>query len=111
LGLLIEPESGAQNYQALVAVEGQTLAASLEHYFAQSEQLPTLLCLAWQPRRVAGLIVQRLPLQEINSTEVNWEHIQHLFATLGEAELGEVGALTVLRRLFHEDEVRILEPR
>src|SRR3546814_12781278 len=43
LGLLIEPERGGQNYQAVVAVEGQHLADALEFYFSQSEQLPTLL--------------------------------------------------------------------
>lgn len=111
LGLLIEPETGAQNYQALVEIHGQSLSDSLEHYFAQSEQLPTLMRLAWQPRRIAGLILQRLPLSEINSSETNWEHLQHLFATLREEELGEVSATTVLHRLFHGEEVRVLTPR
>lgn len=111
LGLLIEPQAGAQNYQALVAVHGDSLAASLEHYFAQSEQLPTLLRLAWSPKRIAGLILQRLPLSELNSTEANWEHIEHLFATLGEEELAAEGAHTILRRLFHAEDLRVLEPR
>lgn len=111
LGLLIEPEVGAQNYQALVAIHGDSLASSLEHYFAQSEQLPTLLRLAWGPKRLSGLILQRLPLSELNSTEANWEHLMHLFATLGEAELASVGARTVLHRLFHAEELRLLEPQ
>lgn len=111
LGLLIEPEVGAQNYQALVAIHGDSLAASLEHYFAQSEQLPTLLRLAWGPKRVSGLMLQRLPLSEIGSSEANWEHLSHLFATLGEAELAETDARVVLHRLFHAETVRLLEPR
>lgn len=111
LGLLIEPEVGSQNYQALVAIHGDSLAESLEHYFAQSEQLPSLLRLAWSPKRIAGLIVQRLPLSELNSSEANWEHVEHLVATVGEQELAEVDAHTMLRRLFHAEDLRVLEPR
>src|SRR3546814_15859376 len=64
LGLLIEPERGGQNYQAVVAVEGQHLADALEFYFSQSEQLPTLLRLAYDGTHVRGLMLQRLPLGE-----------------------------------------------
>jgi molecular chaperone Hsp33 len=109
LGLLMEPETGAQNYQALVGIEGQTLGAALEHYFAQSEQLPTLLRLGWHEGRLAGLLLQRMPLGENGSSEQNWEHLQHLFATLGEQELATVDARTVLHRLFHAEQLRLLD--
>lgn len=109
LGLLIEPEQGAQNYQAIVGIEGQSLGAALEHYFQQSEQLPTLLRLGWREGRVAGLLLQRMPLGENGSSEQNWEHLQHLFATLGEEELVTVEARTVLHRLFHAEQLRLIE--
>lgn len=111
LGLLIEPERGSQNYQALVAIEGRALSDALEHYFTQSEQLPTLLRLAWSPQRLCGLLIQRLPLGENHSSEANWEHLQHLFATLGEAELAAVDRDTILHRLFHAEALRVLDSR
>lgn len=111
LGLLLEQESSSQSYQALVAIEGRTLAESLEHYFAQSEQLPTLLRLSGRGARIAGLLLQRLPLGENNSSEVNWEHLQALFATLGTEELGAVEGRVLLHRLFHAEELRLFEPR
>ncbi|MGH8444844.1 MAG: Hsp33 family molecular chaperone HslO, partial [Solimonas sp.] len=111
LGLLLEPEHGGQNYQAVVAIEGERLADALEFYFAQSEQLPSFLRLAYDGTHIRGLMLQRLPLGEKNSSEANWEHVQALFNTLGEDELAATPGLTLLRRLFHEDTVRVFDPQ
>lgn len=109
LGLLLEPERGGQNYQAVVAIEGRHLADALEFYFAQSEQLPTLLRLAYDGTHIRGLMLQRLPLGEKNSSEDNWQHVSVLFKTLQEAELAATPGLTMLRRLFHEDTLRVFD--
>ncbi|WP_043114178.1 Hsp33 family molecular chaperone HslO [Solimonas soli] len=111
LGLLIEPEKGGQDYQAIVGIEGERLADALEHYFAQSEQLPSLLRLAYDGTHIRGLMLQRLPLGEKNSSELHWEHVQVLFDTLGEDELAKTPGLTILRRLFNEDTVRVFDPQ
>lgn len=52
----------APTYQGIVALTGQTLAESLEHYFESSEQLQTAVRLAADEMGTAGLLVQRLPL-------------------------------------------------
>lgn len=109
LGLLLEPEGSGQNYQALVAIEGASLAAALEHYFNQSEQLPTLLRLAYGGTQIRGLMLQRLPLGEKNSSEQNWEHLQALFNTLAEPELAATPGLTILHRLFHAEALRVFD--
>jgi len=109
LGLLLEPDNGGQNYQAMVPIEGDKLAEALEFYFAQSEQLPTLLRLAYDGDHIRGLLLQRLPLGENNSSEAHWEHLQALFGTLAEAELAATPALTVLRRLFHAEDLRVFD--
>jgi molecular chaperone Hsp33 len=49
-------------YQGIVALTGQTLAESLEHYFDSSEQLQTAVRLTADEMGTAGLLVQRLPL-------------------------------------------------
>lgn len=111
LGLLLEPERGDRNYQAMVAIEGGSLAAALEHYYASSEQIPSLMRLAADGGRIRGIVLQRLPLGEKHSSERNWEHLCALFATLGEAELARTDAATVLRRLFHAETVKLFAPQ
>ncbi len=109
LGLLLEPERGGQNYQAMVPIEGHRLADALEFYFRQSEQLPSLLRLAYDGRQLRGLMLQRLPLGENNSSEENWEHVSTLFNTLREPELVATPGLTMLRHLFHEETLRVFD--
>jgi molecular chaperone Hsp33 len=57
----IEADRRASRYQGIVPISGGSLAASIEHYFANSEQLPTSLVLAADDFGVAGLLVQRMP--------------------------------------------------
>jgi molecular chaperone Hsp33 len=111
LGLLLEPERGEQNYQATVAIEGHSLAAALEAYYERSEQIPSRLLLASDGGRIRGIVLQRLPLGEKNSSLDHWDHVCALFGTLGEPELAVVDAETLLRRLFHEETLRVYEPR
>ncbi|MGH8456253.1 MAG: Hsp33 family molecular chaperone HslO [Stenotrophobium sp.] len=110
LACLLEPRHGGQSYQAVVEIMGCSLAESLEGYFRQSEQLPTLVRLAAGTQVLAGILLQRLP-EGAGQDESNWTHVQTLFATLGEEELLSTESLTLLRRLFAEDSVRVFEPR
>jgi len=112
LALMLEP-NGEQRAasQATVPIEGRSLAESLEGYFSQSEQLPTLIRLAADGRRLRGFMLQRLPLEDASGSEEDWERLAILAATLGREELLQVDAPTVLRRLFAEEELRLFEPR
>jgi molecular chaperone Hsp33 len=112
LALMLEPRGPkAQPSQALVPIEGDSLAQALESYFTQSEQLPTLIRLAAEGERLGGFMLQRLPLRDARGTEQDWEHLAILAATLTPQELLQVDAPTLLRRLFHEEDVRLFEPR
>lgn len=116
LALMLEPrnaQGGEQRNasQATVPIEGGSLAEALEGYFTQSEQLPTLIRLAADGERLRGFMLQRLPLEDATGTEEDWERLAIFAATLGEKELLEVDALTVLRRLFAEEELRAFAPR
>lgn len=111
LALMLEPRNGSQNYQGLVEILGYSLAEALQIYFQKSEQLPTLICLAASSSRLSGILLQRLPLGEIGSDDENWNHLKTLFETLGEDELAQTDGLTILRRLFHQEELRVFEPR
>ena len=61
LTVTIEAQERALRYQGVVPLEGHSLAACLEQYFASSEQLPTRVRLAADAQHAAGLLVQRLP--------------------------------------------------
>src|SRR3546814_20686661 len=54
-------------------------------------------------------MLQRLPLGENNSSEDNWQHVSVLFKTMQEAELAATPGLTMMRRLFHEDTLRVFD--
>ena len=54
LAITIEPAAGGKTYQGIVELSPDGIAASAETYFAQSEQLPTVIRLAAAPLYVAG---------------------------------------------------------
>lgn len=96
-------------YQGLVGLDSDTLAHAFEQYFDRSEQLPTRLLLAAGAQRAAGLMLQQLPGQAQDPD--GWPRAQALFETLGADELLATDPATLLRRLFHEEDVRLLSTR
>jgi molecular chaperone Hsp33 len=112
LALMVEPLGDTRNAtQALVLIQGGSLAEALEGYFAQSEQLPTLIRLAAEGDRLRGFLLQRLPLEHAHGAQEDWEHLLTLARTLTREELLNVDALTALRRLFANEPLRVFEPR
>lgn len=120
LAITIEPKKGAQPYQGLVPLSPRGLAASAENYFAQSEQLATVLRVAAAPIyrsgsghgwRAGAMMVQAVPgpnAEDIRNTD-RWQKVLLFMQTLSDIELldTEIAAETVLWRLFHEEEVRL----
>ena len=106
----IVPASGKQTYQGVVALEGETVAEVLEHYMEQSEQLQTRLWLTSDSRQAAGMLLQKLP-DEPTQDEDAWNRAITLGATLTSNELLELGAPDIIRRLYHEEDVRMFESR
>lgn len=112
LAITIEPLNG-QRYQGIVALDGNNLAQCLENYFLNSEQLPTRLWLASNGQRAAGMLLQQLPSQVILDPvdrDEYWNHLCTLASTLSDNELLELAPITLLRRLFHEDPLRLFDP-
>lgn len=108
--LVITAEAGNhERYQGIVAVEQTTVAAAVEAYFAQSEQLPTRLWLAVSGERAAGLLLQRMPTATVVDDD-DWRRVCLFADTLTTDELVDVDPETLLRRLFHEDDLRLFEP-
>ena len=105
---LDQSASGKQNYQGIVPLTGTSVAEALTHYMQNSEQLDTQIHLAANTQRAAGMLIQRLPGVEAADTDA-WNRAEHLAATLKPAELRALPAETILQRLFHEEDVRVLE--
>ena len=116
----VENADLSSRYQGIVPLSGARLADCFEGYFARSEQLPTRLWLGANAERAAGLLLQRLPSGAGAATEEmehlagegdeDWNRVLHLAATLRPEELLELPGSDVLRRLFHEEDVRLFEP-
>ncbi len=103
-----------QRYQGLVDLQHPDLASALENYFGQSEQLPARIVLAADGEHAVGLMLQKLPDEgghDAVQDEDAWTRIQHLTATLGQEELLATPPEQLLYRLYHEESVRLFEPR
>ena len=113
LAITIEnlPPGGQElmRYQGLVGLDADHLSEAFEAYFAQSEQLPTRVMLASDGQRAAALMLQQLP--EGHRDADGWTRDSALFDTLTRDELLELPADTLLFRLFHEENVRLLGHR
>ncbi len=118
--MTIDQGPDTERYQGITPIEGETLALCAEHYFAQSEQIPTRVRLAvgqvqtdGPPRwRAGGLLLQNIAEDDARGpTQDAWETAQAMIATLGEDELIDptLSAERLLFRLFHEDGARLFK--
>lgn len=124
LAITFDQVATKERYQGIVPLEGGSLGEAAESYFAQSEQIPSLVRLAvtqdargW---RSGGLLVQHLPEGEEGRDRIHtrldhpeWDHVRALGETVKPAELTDTALPfdDLLWRLFHEEaEIRINDP-
>ncbi len=125
MAITIEPKVGGKTYQGIVELSQDGIAPSAETYFAQSEQLPTVIKLAAAPLYIAGdrnphwraggIMLQMTPesaKQGIETKSDDWERLTLLLKTVEDLELVDTSLApeTLLWRLFNEDEVRVQPP-
>lgn len=108
--ITLDPREG-HRYQGIVALDHDTLGGCLEAYFGQSEQLPTRLWLAADGERAGGLLLQRLPDASQNQDVDAWERSVYLADTIKSEELLGLEQRDVLYRLYHEETVRVFDPK
>jgi len=97
-------------YQGIVDVSPDSLAASLENYFARSVQIPSHLALVTSASFCGGVLVQQMPGDEATS-EDDWRRLGFIVATLRNTDLAGGATPALLHRLFAEDDVRVFRPR
>lgn len=113
LAITVDPANG-QRYQGIVPLEGADLSECLGQYFASSEQLPTRFWLRADGRGASGMLLQQLPADRITDSEeraASWQHLSVLAESLTAEEQLSLDNETLLHRLYHQEEVRLFEPR
>jgi molecular chaperone Hsp33 len=112
LVITITPHQG-ERYQGIVAIDTQGIAASLERYFEQSEQLATRIWLYTGQHQndicSGGAMLQLLPASEGGNMD-DLNHLSELTNTLSRDELFSLPGEEVLYRLYHQEEVRLFDP-
>jgi len=116
--ITIRPKNG-DAYQGVVALEEDTLADCLAHYFDVSEQIPTKIWLFSDDDnlQVAGSLVQLLPGSDDadggdkEQQQRDFEHLCQLTNTIKTEEIFEIEAEQLLYRLYHQERVRIFDPQ
>jgi molecular chaperone Hsp33 len=124
--LAFTAQQQGERYQGIVDLAAETLAACIERYFQQSEQIHSYVRLSCFPLGAFGwrsnaLILQQMPVSMAEETAVSdeekgkeeWERLGLLLKTLDATELletGNQGAL-LLQRLFYEDTIRLFPTR
>jgi molecular chaperone Hsp33 len=117
LAITFDQPVAKERYQGIVPLEGRNLAEAAQSYFAQSEQIPSLVRLAatkgdghWLS---GGLLLQHLPEGEEGRERLHtrldhpdWPHVAILGGSVKAEELTdpELPLDDLIWRLFHEEE-------
>ncbi len=137
--IMIDQGEGMVPYQGITPLEGGSLAACAEAYFAQSEQLPSRFSLSFgqssgpnEPEhwRAGGVMLQLMPKASpfaaegqgegnvLSATDLvqgeeeeNWNRVNILLDTVEDLELigPSVPPTDLLLRLFHEEQPRVFD--
>ena len=122
LAITFDQPQAKERYQGIVPLEGKNLAEAAQSYFAQSEQIPSLVRLSVEKRgdhwTAGGLLFQHLPEGEEGRERLHtrldhpdWPHVAILAGSEKPEELTDstLPLDNLVWRLFHEeDEVRTL---
>lgn len=102
-------DTGESPYQGIVDIDDTSLAASLEHYFVRSVQVPSHIALAANDEVAGGVLLQQVPGQAIDDDD--WNRLHYLAETLRCADFDGDAGISLIGKLFAEDDVRVYEPR
>ena len=107
----VEADERSMRYQGIVPLSGDSLAGSLEAYFARSEQLPTRVLLAADGECGAGVLVQKLPEDSASDDDAQmrevWEEAERGIERLSAEDLLRRPVEEVLGRGFAEHDMRL----
>lgn len=106
--LTLDMPSMRESYQSIVPLDGDNIAELFEHYFKQSEQLPSRLFLITTNTAIFGLLLQKLPAADQQDPD-GWARAEALAATVHDQTLFDLTTEEILTRLFYEETIRIFD--
>ncbi len=122
MAFTVDQGEHAERYQGIVELKSESLLASVQHYFAQSEQIATGMMMAVGKQngkwRATGIMVQQMPEDTVtynkdqsNINEDDWRRTMILLGSVKDEELldAKLSADDLLIRLFHEEGVRVFD--
>jgi molecular chaperone Hsp33 len=117
LAITFDQPVAKERYQGIVPLEGKNLGEAAQSYFAQSEQIPSLVRLASEKRdghwSAGGLLLQHLPEGEEGRERLHtrldhpdWPHVAIMGGSVKAEELTDprLPLDDLIWRLFHEEE-------
>lgn len=100
-----------ERYQGVVSLQGENLAASIETYFEQSEQLPTFIYLAADTEAVVGLLLQVLPGEEAKDPRLLWPQLQNLDQIVATSLMLNLDNEKILKKLFPQEKIQLFDTK
>jgi molecular chaperone Hsp33 len=122
LAITFDQSASKERYQGIVPLEGYSLSNAVEHYFVQSEQIPTLVRTGFSADglQAGAMLLQHLPEGEegrerlhVRLDDPEWDHLRAHGETIKAEELSDPSLPLdeIVWRLFHEEpEIRVFEP-
>mgnify|MGYP003624880299 CR=1 FL=1 len=124
MAFTVDQGPDTERYQGIVELKGDSLVESVQHYFNQSEQIGSGIKMAcgkvdgaW---RAGVIMLQHMPEDEIdidsgsgNFIEDDWRRTMILLGSCKNEELisAQLDSQELLYRLFHEELLRVFEPK
>lgn len=125
LAFTVDQGENTERYQGIVELRDSSLLKSIQAYFTQSEQIRTGIKMAvgrvdgeW---RGAAIMLQDMPEEgglptsgegpDTSADEESWRRAMILMESCTDQELLSLPPEDILFRLFHEDGVRVFEPK
>ncbi|MGB0720154.1 MAG: Hsp33 family molecular chaperone HslO, partial [Bdellovibrionales bacterium] len=121
IAFTVDQGAETERYQGIVELQGASLVDCVQHYFLQSEQIKTGIKMAAGLRdgkwRAGGVMVQMMPEEGGyaalgNVDEDDWRRAMVLLDSCTDDELldPDLHSNVLLRRLYHEEGVRVFDP-
>ena len=110
LAIMLDPRDSGPLYQGIVALKTASVASTIEHYLATSEQVASKLALVVADGEVAGILVQRMPASGADD-DTTWERaVATLEAAAPEAIIAATSGESGLADLFAAHDLRVFKP-
>lgn len=106
LAMTVANSDSGQMYQSIVPIAGLDVAECFEHYFDQSEQVPTHLWLAANANGAGALMLQKLPGADTRDAD-GWARVEMFASSVTAEELISEPVDSLLTKLFAEEDVRL----